>query len=69
MAYKPKKGGYKHRQLIADGRSATREQRAIIERIITRPLTNEELFQLLTKLSLLSSRLDDILDDLDQYEI
>lgn len=68
MAYKPIRGGYKHRALIADIRSATRQQRDIIRRIITTGPSQAELFQLLTQLALLSSRIDDLTDALAQFE-
>ena len=68
MAYKPKKGGYRHNAITARGHSATRQQRAIIEHIITRSPTREEIYQLLVQLALLSSQLDDVIDDLAESE-
>lgn len=68
MAYKPKRGGHKHRAIIAAGHSATRQQRDIIRRIITAGPSQAELFQLLTQLALLSSQIDETLDDLEKYE-
>lgn len=68
MAYKPKKGGYRHNAITARGHSATRQQREIIEHIITRGPTREEIYQLLVQLALLSSQLDDIINDLAAYE-
>ena len=64
MAYKPKKGGYRHNAITARGHSATRQQRAII----TRSPTREEIYQLLVQLALLSSQLDDVIDDLAEFE-
>lgn len=68
MAYKPKRGGYKHRALIADARSAARHQRDIIRHIMTAGPSQAELYQLLTQLALLSSQIDETLDDLEKYE-
>jgi len=67
MGYKPRHGGYKHRNLIARGKSATKKQRTIIQRIIESGPTREELYQLLTALALITSQIDDTLDDLATY--
>ena len=68
MAYKPIRGGYKHRALIAEANSATRQQRDIIRRIITTGPDRAELFQLLTQLALLSSRIDELIAALAEFE-
>lgn len=67
-AYKRKIGGYKYNESIAAGRSATREQRIIIEQIIKSGPTREELYIYLVEIALLSSRIDDALDDLASYD-
>ena len=68
MGYKPKKGGYIHNARIARGKSAAKEQRTIIEQIIRRGPTRTELYQLLAQLSLLSSKIDEALDDLSEFK-
>ena len=68
MPYQPKRGGTKYRQLIARGRTLTRRQRSILERIIEQGPTQAELFQLLTAMALLTSQIDEVLEDLAQYD-
>lgn len=68
MPYRPKRGGTKYTALLARGRQLTRKQRSILQRIIEQGPTPGELFQMLTALALLTSYIDDLLDDLSTYD-
>jgi len=68
MPYQPQVGGYKYREIIARGRSATRKQRQLIADIVERGPSQAELFQMLTAVTLLTSTIDDVLEDLSSYE-
>lgn len=67
MSYKRKKGGYKYRQHVGNGKTAARKQRIIIQRIIEQAPSREELYQYLTAITLLSSKITDAFDELETY--
>lgn len=68
MAYKPIKGGRKYNEKIAKGQSINRQIRSIVERITEGNITQAELYQYLTAITLLTVRSDDVLKDLQEFD-
>lgn len=68
MPYRPAIGGYKHRALVARGKSKNRKLRGALQTIIETGPDRAGLYQLLTAAALLSAQIDEILDDLGGYQ-
>jgi len=69
MATPPKVGGYRYAEILARARKATRQQRQILTNIVQEGPSQAELFQMTTALALLTSTIDDALDDLEGYGV
>lgn len=68
MPYRPKIGGSKYNGIIARGHEAARRQRRLIADIVENGPSQAELFQMLTAVALLTSTIDDVLNDLSAYD-
>jgi hypothetical protein len=63
-AYTPKLQGYRYRQLLAEARALCHRQREIVGDVVERGADRAELYQALTAIVLLSSKVEDVLDGL-----
>ena len=68
MSYKPVIGGSIYNGKIAKGKSINSQIRQVIETITQGGITQAELYQYLTAVTLLTVRSDDVLSDLQEFE-
>lgn len=68
MPYQPIVGGYRYRQHIAAGHQATRKIRRIVESALDEGTDLAALYMKIAAITLLTTRIDEILNDLAAYQ-
>ena len=68
MGYKPIIGGTKYNEKIAKAKGHNRKVRSLVERITEGNITQAELYQYLTAITLITVQSDDVLDDLADFD-
>ena len=69
MAYQAKTGGYIYRQRITAARARLKDQRAMLKSIAQGGVTNAELYQVLTAITLLNMTIDEELEGLYDFTV
>ena len=69
MAYQAKTGGYIYRQRITAARARLKDQRAMLKSIAQGGMTNPELYQVLTAITLLNMAIDEELEGLYDFTV
>lgn len=69
MAYQAKTGGYIYRQRITAARERLKDQRTMLKSIVQGGMTNAELYQVLTAITLLNMTIDEELEGLYDFTV
>ena len=69
MAYQAKTRGYIYRQRITAARARLKDQRAMLKSIAQGGMTNAELYQVLTAITLLNMAIDEELEGLYDFTV